>query len=88
MPGIPSMPGGMQFVTGKACSNCNKEVPSHIGVGDSCPHCGVEFDYDETTGEKSSSSSFRVRGRSIKGIIVLVVLVLSGLAALGRKMFG
>lgn len=29
------------------CGSCNKEVPSHLGAGDRCPHCRVKWDYEE-----------------------------------------
>lgn len=101
-PPSPSIPvsarPSMQPEADGYCSSCKKPVPSHIGTGGKCPHCGITFDYDETKGETASSSwswgsgsssggSSRVR-IPVRGIIGLGVLVLGILGWLGRKLTG
>lgn len=84
---------GTTTITEFRCSKCNKVVPGNISAGGNCPHCGVYFEYTESpTGQRqyspagsSSWSNVRVTGRAIKGVIFLVVLVCSGVAALWRK---
>ena len=64
------------------CSNCNKEVPAHLGAGDRCPHCKVRWDYEETadgrivnaSGHEVSRWWVKVGGASGFAAIVVVVL--------------
>lgn len=78
----------------KICTNCNKEVGSNVGAGDSCPHCGTYFAYDETTGKHASvfgNTSFRPGRGLVKLVIGLVVLIIGGIAsavAAAAKAFG
>jgi SLA1 homology domain 1, SHD1 len=53
MPSPSYSPPVMQEM--KMCMNCRKAVPNHLSAGDSCPHCKVHFDFDETNGKKSTS---------------------------------
>ena len=70
------------------CSNCNKEVPAHIGAGDCCPHCNVRFDYEEKadgTKEYAGGFSWR-RNRVVIRLAVLGFFVVMGaLGALFRR---
>ena len=83
-------------ITEYRCSKCNKVVPDNINAGGHCPHCGVYFEYSESpTGQReyasagsSDWSNVRVTGRAIKGVVFLVILVGSGVAALWRKFAG
>ncbi len=85
-------------VTEYRCSKCNKVVPENISAGGTCPHCGVYFDYTESpTGQRqyanssssgSSSSSYRISGRSVRGLVFLVILVGSAVAGLWKKFGG
>jgi hypothetical protein len=90
---------GPTMVTEYRCSKCNGVVPDSVGAGGNCPHCGVYFEYSQSpTGQKtyasgsssdsSGSSSYRIKGRAIRGIIFLVILVCGGAAALWRKING
>jgi hypothetical protein len=85
---------GTTTITEYRCSKCNNVVPASISAGGHCPHCGVYFEYSEAPGGQRTYASnsggfdwsnFRVSGRAIKGIIFLVVLIGSGVAALVRK---
>jgi hypothetical protein len=80
------------------CSNCNKEVSDEFGAGDNCPHCGIFFEYEEDehgnktkTANSSGDSDVRVSGRSIRGIIKLLLFGFVGVAGLigwvCRKLF-
>ena len=90
------MSTGPTWVTEYICSNCKKKVPDNIGAGGNCPHCGVYFEYSQGPGGQrqyasnsgSSDSSFRVSGRGIRGIIMIVVFLCGGAAALWRKFAG
>jgi hypothetical protein len=44
-------------VIGKSCCNCGKSIPTSIGVGDRCPHCGVTFGEERSSYSSASSSS-------------------------------
>lgn len=79
----PSIPTPV-FQQVKICTNCNKEVGSNVGAGDSCPHCGTYFAYDETTGKHASvfgNTSFRPGRGAVKLVIGLVVLIIGGIAS-------
>jgi hypothetical protein len=66
----------------KQCESCNGIVSDNAKVGDRCPHCGVKWDYDDTTGESSSTRSWRSRRGLIKGGIFVIVVVCGLLAKL------
>ena len=66
----------------KQCESCNGIVSDNAKVGDRCPHCGVKWDYDDTTGESSSNRSWRSRRGVIKGGIFVIVVVCGLLAKL------
>lgn len=89
-----AMPAGPDVIDGY-CDECGKDVPASIGAGDHCPHCGIYFEYEEdedgtvTYADNSSGgSSFRLRRIPIKGIVTLVLIVLGGIAAVGRRILG
>ncbi len=94
-PPMSSMP---EYEEVGVCSNCNEEVSDEFGAGDHCPHCGVYFEYEEDEyGHKtevapdSGGSDVRITGRSIRGIVKLVIFGFAGVASLVgwvcRKMF-
>lgn len=63
----------------KKCSKCGRVVPDSTTVGDSCPGCGIKFNYDET--DVSGSIGYRIgQGLGVILIISLVVLVIKKLA--------
>jgi len=51
----PSMPspgpspsyGAPQMVYSKECMKCKKELPASTKIGDTCPGCGVKFEFEE-----------------------------------------
>ena len=44
------------------CSGCNRDVPASLGAGESCPHCGVYFEYsEEMDGSKTYAKDYGVR---------------------------
>lgn len=73
------------------CFSCEHEWESarELGVGDTCPNCGVRFDeaYDEDDDE---SGGFSIRGmrRTVRLGIFLVVMLVSFIGWLGRKFYG
>lgn len=72
-------PPGQTTVMVKKCSNCGKVVPDSTSVGDSCPHCHIKFNYDETN--LAGSIGYRVgQGLGVILIISLVVFVIKKLA--------
>jgi hypothetical protein len=85
----PSMPPAFannqvpsyEQVTVKKCSKCGAVLPNNITAGDSCPKCGVFFDYDQTNGKRSSWGTF---GSAAGGIGTLVAIVV-GLIARARR---
>jgi len=99
-PEIPAtaFPTGPSMGEVGLCSNCNKEVPAHIGAGQRCPHCGVYFEYEESeSGQRTyakggGSSNVHISGRGVRGLIkigVFVVFALLGFFGwLGRKLLG
>jgi hypothetical protein len=59
----------------KVCLHCGQTVPDSLTAGDTCPHCGVYFSKDETTGAyKPAPLHFGV------GIVVIIVGVIARLA--------
>lgn len=72
------------------CTVCEKEVPSHIGAGDHCPHCNAFFEYEEgANGERDYAPiSKRINVRGVRGIGKLVVFVLIVLGGLISRLFG
>ena len=74
MPAGPSMqpPLGQQMVQIKKCSKCFKQVPDNLTAGDKCPHCGVFFGKDETTG-KTAWSFWNMTGSARRGAIKIGV---------------
>ena len=74
-------PLGGSSDTGFYCSNCNKDVPAHLGAGDRCPHCGVYWEYEETAdGRTLDASGQEVTGWSVGGIVFAVVVTVVALA--------
>jgi hypothetical protein len=39
--------GGNGYVETFFCTQCNKELPSHIKAGDRCPHCRAFLAYEQ-----------------------------------------
>ncbi len=78
-------PSGPMFRMGKQCMSCRKEVPGHLTAGDKCPHCGVFFGKDMTTGKTAKDPW---SAKSIGGIITLGIAVIAGLGKLIGKMTG
>lgn len=76
-----NMPTAPMYQEVKICSSCNKELPSHLTAGDSCPHCGVHFDYDETNGKRSSPGMI---GSIVGGIVALIAIGVRIVRALGN----
>jgi len=79
-------PGMMGTVA--VCSNCDKEVPAHIGAGDRCPHCNIRFDYEEKPdGSRQYAGDFtRFQRRVIVRLAVLGFFVVFGaLSVLFRR---
>jgi len=74
-----------------ACSNCNKDVPAHLGAGDRCPHCGVRWDYEETADGRMLDSSGRevskawIRMGGAGGLVAIVVFLVSLVIRLARN---
>ena len=79
---VPSEP---MFRMGKKCMTCNKEVPGHLTAGDKCPHCGVFFGKDLSSGKTAKDPW---SAKSIGGLITLGIAVLAGLGKLISKMSG
>ncbi len=73
----PSFP---EMVQTKACGKCGKPVASTLTAGDKCPHCGVFFSYDETTGKRSSIGSGAAIGGIVGGAIGFVVWLMRALS--------
>ena len=70
------------------CSNCNKQVPAHVSAGDRCPHCGVQFEYEERAdGSREYASQWSERHtRGIVRLSILALFVIVGaLGALFRR---
>lgn len=89
MPNIPDPTANLpSFTMEKQCENCGKVLPASFTAGDTCPGCGVYFSHDDTNGKTSHQGIFGGGGRggsgpsrgAIKGIIVLVVLGIKGIA--------
>lgn len=92
-PNLPPMPSIPRMQDSYTCSSCNKEV----GEADKkCPHCGIFFEYTENpdgtrtyaSGGGASSSSTRISGRGVAGLIkigVVVLVAIFGAAAAGLK---
>ena len=65
----------------KQCGNCKKPLPPTMGVGDTCPHCGVYFarevsaDPEQAAEDDAESDAFALK--FLVGI-VLAVVVLGG----------
>jgi predicted RNA-binding Zn-ribbon protein involved in translation (DUF1610 family) len=78
-------PSGPMFRMGKQCMSCRKEVPGHLTAGDKCPHCGVFFGRDMTTGKTAKDPW---SAKSIGGLITLGIAVIAGLGKLIGKMTG
>ena len=57
----------------KQCSNCGKAVSDNATAGQSCPHCGVFWGEDRTTGKTAEAPM------STGGIIGAIVAVLIGI---------
>ncbi len=70
-PSIPSPYGHPSQQYSKYCSNCKKTVPDHLTAGDSCPHCHVTFETDDTNGK----SVFTMR--RLGSVIFVIVAVLA-----------
>ena len=71
----------------KQCEKCGKVLPASFTAGDRCPGCGVYFSHDNTNGKTANPGIFGGGGGGggpsrgmIKGIIVLVVLGIKGIA--------
>jgi ribosomal protein S27AE len=69
-----------EMVQTKACGKCGKPVPSNLTAGDKCPHCGVFFAFDETTGKRSSVPGGAVLGGLVGGSIGFVVWLIRALS--------
>jgi hypothetical protein len=91
MPGsFPSIPdptfGAPSMMDAKQCEKCGKVLPATFTAGDRCPGCGVYFSHDNTNGKTANPGIFGGGGGGgpsrgmIKGIIVLVVLGIKGIA--------
>lgn len=74
-PPIP-MPSGPTMRMIKKCMSCNREVPGNLTAGDKCPHCGVFFGRDMTTGKtaKDPTSVGAITGYISAGLFILVCL--------------
>ena len=85
MPSIPSpsprirMPRADFSPTtyGKQCGSCRKPVPDHCTAGDTCPHCGVRWDFEEGPGGKRKYDPRYVL-YSVAGVGVMLLLALIG----------
>ncbi len=82
MPSIPGMSGPSipEMVQTKVCGKCGKPVPSNLTAGDKCPHCGVFFTFDETTGKRSSIRGGAIFGGLVGGSIGFVVWLIRALS--------
>ncbi|HIQ21120.1 MAG TPA: hypothetical protein EYH34_07790 [Planctomycetes bacterium] len=86
----PSVPGEL-FV--KKCTNCNAVLPPDIEIGDTCPKCGVKFEFEEgldgkvrdASGREVSRSQLLVRRVGISTVAgVIVGLIIAIVRALQR----
>jgi predicted RNA-binding Zn-ribbon protein involved in translation (DUF1610 family) len=107
-PGIPQVPVysppsvpqyRTEYVNVKQCTNCNREVSDSSGVGQKCPHCGILWTSDQTTGARinnpwsssssSSGSSSTTSGSSFRGLRILiggiVALICGGVSWLNKS---
>lgn len=67
--GAPSASTPMTEVELKFCGSCNKEVSAASSAGGRCPHCGVYWSLDETTGQRAPTSIMAIVG----GVFVVLV---------------
>lgn len=75
------------------CGSCGREVPANLGAGDTCPHCGVKWDYEETADGRTVDASGNevsgsCEGLGIGGSIVVGVLVVIGVTIRLMILFG
>jgi hypothetical protein len=94
-PGMPSggfaeqSPPEEEMVEYAECGKCKREVPSHLGAGDRCPHCGVVWDFEETAdGRKIDAGGREVSGGwmgGAAGAVAAFVAVLFFLARLAAN---
>ncbi|MHC4403166.1 MAG: SHD1 domain-containing protein [Planctomycetota bacterium] len=83
------MPGSSQYQTDmKQCLECKGVVPGNMGAGDTCPHCGVKWDVEQTQdGGYVNESGQRVsrfwRRGGIAGGIIAAIAAIVGLLLRG-----
>lgn len=66
------------------CTNCNKELPDHIDVGDRCPHCRAYLSYEEGPDGTVTKRSARGFYTGLVNLVVGVVLLISAVGGLMR----
>jgi hypothetical protein len=69
-----------QLVEYKYCSQCQKTIPSNLGAGDKCPHCGVFFSSEEDasgrTIKRAPIGKYFAFGGGIPGLAILIGLLI------------
>jgi hypothetical protein len=84
-PNVATSPPPTFQTTEKCCSKCRKPVPANAKAGDTCPHCGITWDYEEGADGKvvSWSSNYRT-GKIVGGIVGFVIVIVGLLVKLFR----
>ena len=81
-------PNTPQYESVFVCSECDGELPSHIGAGDRCPHCKVHLSYEEDEYGNVTHDPATLGGNVARVVILGLCLLFGGVGAMKRKLFG
>jgi ribosomal protein L40E len=79
----PPMPSfNTHQVETKVCMSCNQPVPSSATAGQRCPHCGVFWSVDKTTGAKAVERMPPVSASAVRFTILVIAIIGAGVGVL------